>query len=388
MIFLTAATRPPLGADVWVLANVIASLDRQRTAVDVCVSTGTDRDPTPMYRAIRSIPDVRIHRVDLGLGAANGVPRRLRAGWRASLAVARLVAFARRQHTSIVHVADRRVDAVAGVMLARLAGARSVVHCNVAYAPWMPRSLRWALRRADALIAVSDFVARTLVDGGHDRARVHVVPNAIDVAAWNPRRDRAETRHELGLPEGAPAVLSVCRLFEAKGPADLIRACARLRDDHPDLRLLIAGVEGVPGGTYGRELEALVSELGVPDTVTFLGWRDDIARLMAAADVYAMPSHDEPFGLVFVEAMAMELPVVAVDNGGTPEVVEQGTSGLLSAPGDIDGLVANLAKLIADPSLRHAMGAAGRRRVIGRFDRARFGADIAGVYDRVGRGRR
>lgn len=372
---------------MWVLANVIASLDKRVVPVDVCLSTGSELEPTPMYQAIRTVGGLRLHRVDLGRLADQGTAGRITAAWRWAVAGLRLMAHVRRERIAFVHVADRRVDATVGVVLARLSGARSVVHCNVAAAAWMPRSLRWALRSADALIAVSEFVGRTLTDVGCEATRVHVVANAIDLAAWQPGHGRAEARRELGIGDDEMAVLSVCRLFEAKGPGRLIRACARLRTAHPGLRLVIAGVEGIPHGSYTRDLEALISELDAHGWVRLLGWRDDVGRLMAAADVFAMPSDMEPFGLVYAEAMAMGLPVVALDNGGTPEVVEHGTTGFLSALADDDGLVASLDKLLSDPELRSMMGTAGRARALERDAGNRFGSEIANVYDRVARER-
>ena len=104
---------------------------------------------------------------------------------------------------------------------------------------------------------------------------------------------------------------------------------------------------------------------------------------MAAADIYAMPSLGEPFGLVFLEAMAMELPVVALESGGAPEVVEQSTTGLLSRPGDRAGLVDNLLSLLGDPSRRRRMGINGRERVQEHFTTSRMAKDTALVYEQL-----
>ena len=104
---------------------------------------------------------------------------------------------------------------------------------------------------------------------------------------------------------------------------------------------------------------------------------------MAAADVFAMPSTGEPFGLVFAEAMAMRLPVVGLDDGGTPEVVEHGRSGLLSRHGDIDGLAANLLTLIRNPALRAEMGEYGHRQVEIRFTTERAATEISQLYPLV-----
>jgi glycosyltransferase involved in cell wall biosynthesis len=265
-------------------------------------------------------------------------------------------------------------------VLARLTGAKCIVHVHVGYDTWMTRLRRWSLRRADALIAISDFVKGSLVSSGHRRRTTHVVLNAIDLASWRPGAGREEVRRELGLPESAPVLITVCRLFGAKGPEELIRALAIVRRDRPDVRLLIVGDDGPMQGAYERELLGLVHELGLDDHVTFTGRRSDVSRLLAAADVYTMPSFDEPFGLVYLEAMAMERPIVALDNGGTPEVVEHGRSGLLSAPGDIEAFAGNVLTLLDDPQLRERMGRYGRRQVEQRFTIERLAEDTAAVY--------
>jgi glycosyltransferase involved in cell wall biosynthesis len=134
---------------------------------------------------------------------------------------------------------------------------------------------------------------------------------------------------------------------------------------------------------FRRFLERQAEELGVAENVIFLGHRSDVARLMAAADIFTMPSLEEPFGLVFLEAMAMKLPVVALSSGGTPEVVVHGTTGLLSGPGDSVRLGEHLAALIRDPALRRRMGTAGRQRVELYFTTTRMAADSAMVYERL-----
>ena len=106
------------------------------------------------------------------------------------------------------------------------------------------------------------------------------------------------------------------------------------------------GQDYPPGNRYSDELRALAAELGIADNVIFLGLRSDVPRLMAAVDLFAMPSFEEPFGLVYAEAMAMKKPVIAIDSGGTPEVVEHGKSGLLSPEGDDAALAANIKRLI------------------------------------------
>jgi glycosyltransferase involved in cell wall biosynthesis len=118
------------------------------------------------------------------------------------------------------------------------------------------------------------------------------------------------------------------------------------------------------GGSFLAELEALVARKGMTGKVTFTGFRCDIPRLMSAFDIYAMPSYEEPLGMVYLEAMALGKPVVAYHSGGVPEVVEDQITGLLTEPYQIATLAQSLRTLALDPILRQKMGAAGRERVL------------------------
>jgi glycosyltransferase involved in cell wall biosynthesis len=151
----------------------------------------------------------------------------------------------------------------------------------------------------------------------------------------------------------------------------------------PDVRVLIIGADDrlAMWTSFTAELKVLAHDLGVLDDVIFTGYRADVPALLAACDVFALPSFEEPFGLVFLEAMAMKKPVVALDTGGTPEVVEHGKSGLLSPARDVPALAANLLRLIRDQALRERMGEYGRRQVETRFTPERMARDIEKVYE-------
>ncbi|HXJ17584.1 MAG TPA: glycosyltransferase family 4 protein, partial [Candidatus Polarisedimenticolia bacterium] len=141
-----------------------------------------------------------------------------------------------------------------------------------------------------------------------------------------------------------------------KGVDELIRAVARLRADFPDLRLVVAG-----GGDDLPRLRALAAVLGVADRVHFLGRIscEEIAACYAHADVFALPSTGEGFGLVFLEAMAFAKPLVGAAWGGTTDVIEDGVNGLLVPPGDTEGLAQVLDRLLREHSLRAEMGQRG-----------------------------
>ena len=388
VLFLNTATLPPLGADTWIHAHIMRHLDRDTHELVAACAFGPDGSPTPTYAVLREIPDLELVPAALGTESAARPGRRGRLRGVLEVAPAvwtilRLAWLVKRRGISIIHTSDRPRDAFAAVVLGRLTGATSLVHVHVGYNPaWMGRLLRWSLLHADGLVAISQFVARTLTDGGVDPARVHVVLNGIDPDAWHPGAGAADARAELGLSADAPLLLTVCRLFPEKGPGDVIEAVARLRAEFPDVTLLVVGTDISPDGWFSAELHRRVAELDLADHVRFLGRRGDIEGLMAACDVFVMPSLHEPFGLVFCEAMAMERPVVALGDGGTVEVVEHGRTGLLSDRGDLDALTADLARLLRDPAARAAMGVAGRQTVLERFTTRRMAADAAKVYRR------
>ncbi|HLF79208.1 MAG TPA: glycosyltransferase family 4 protein, partial [Dehalococcoidia bacterium] len=243
----------------------------------------------------------------------------------------------------------------------------------------------WAMANADALFSISESVSESLVETGYQPGKIHKLLNSIDLAAWDDNLDAQTAREELGLNAGDPVIVSVGRLFVAKGQGDLIRSLALVRRELPEVKLLLVGSDDLAAsagrGSYEAELRALVTELGLEPNVKFMGQRSDVAKLLAASDVFALPSFGEPFGLVFLEAMAMKKPVVALNNGGTPEVVDHGETGLLSSPGDIEALASNLLTLLRDPLLRTRMGQRGRHVVETRFTSERMARDAERLYE-------
>jgi glycosyltransferase involved in cell wall biosynthesis len=383
VMFIGTATVPPLGADTAVHVAILKGLDRSTHRLHAACA-GDAASPTPTFEALREVPDVQLVPVNLGpelhlrspLGKLRGIVETLPA----VPSLARLARHVTRNGVEIIHVSDRPRDATAGVLLARITGATSVIHCHNVCGGWMSPMLRWALRRADARIGVSEYVTRSFVASGHDATTTFTVHNAIATDKWIPGRGREDARCEFGIPAEATVVITVCRLFPGKGVEELIRAVAAMRPRHPDVHLVVVGSDHSHDGAFARHLARLREQLGLHDRVVFTGQRHDVPRLMAAADVFAMPSAEEPFGLVYAEAMAMQLPVIALDAGGAAEVVEDGRTGLLSQPGDDAALATNLSTLLADGDLRAAMGEHGRRRVQERFTIDRMARDTATVF--------
>lgn len=374
-----------LGADNAVNFMVLRHLDRSRFELHAAGQVPPRGGTSPAWDALRAIDGVRIRPTDFGpslfdatrlekVKGVLGLPL-------AAASLAGLALYVRQHGIQVLHSTDRPRDAITCAGLARLTGAKSVIHVHVKFDTWVSKGVQASLRNADALIGVSEFVSRSLAGGGFDPKRIHSVLNAVDPARWNPDLDAAVGRASLGISPGVPVVVSVARLFSWKGHAELVRAFALVHARVPDARLVIVGADYPEGSGTTATLQGLARDLGISNQVLFTGQRSDVPELLAASDVFALPSFEEPFGLVFAEAMAMKKPVAALSNGGTPEVVVHGETGLLSPPNDIRALADNLVTLLKDPALRRAYGERGRERVLSRFTPGRLASDVAAVYE-------
>ena len=190
-------------------------------------------------------------------------------------------------------------------------------------------------------------------------------------------------RRDLGLTDDHVAACVVGRLTPWKGHRDLLRAFADVVKEAPNARLVVVGDCAFWEDAYEVELKQLAEALGIVGVVDWLGFRDDVPEILAACDVFVLPSIDEPFGRVFVEAMACELPTIGTRTGGVPEIVLNGETGLLVAPHDPTDLAAVIVTLCRDADLRRAMGAAGRARAMDQFNVDRTAARVQSLYEEL-----
>jgi len=201
---------------------------------------------------------------------------------------------------------------------------------------------------------------------------VKVVPLGRDTHVFDPQRyDQLLVRRRFDLPLDRPIVAMLGRLDHQKGQEEFLRSLRFVADHHPDVLYLIAGDETQGEGGYRRYLVNLANELGFEDRVSFLPFTEDVPEFLAAIDVFVLPSYSETFGLVLIEAMAMEKPVVATSAGGVPEIVENGRDGLLIPPRDEKALADAINMLLDDPSLRISLSRHARQDVLLRFDSRR-----------------
>jgi glycosyltransferase involved in cell wall biosynthesis len=207
-------------------------------------------------------------------------------------------------------------------------------------------------------------------------ARVIVVPNGVDLGRFGARPADPDLRRALGLPAAGPVVGYVGRLEHGKGPDVLLAALERLAPEQPAVSLLLVG-----DGPLRPALAARAAAGGV--RAVFAGQRRDVPAVLRLCDVLAVPSRQEAFGRVLIEAMAARVPVVASAVGGIPEVCADGFTGLLVPPDDPDALAAALARTLTDTGATAARVRAAATDVQARFDIRVHATRVQAVYDAV-----
>jgi len=226
---------------------------------------------------------------------------------------------------------------------------------------------RHAYRCATKVVANSGAARAMLEREGLDAARIAVIPNGVEAAAFT------APAHARSGP--VRTVITVANLRPEKSHETLIAAAHRLAGEFPEVRFQVVG-----DGPRRAELEALVRAKGLEGTVVFLGHREDVSRLLGEADVCVLPSRSEAFPNGAIEAMAAGLPVIASAVGGLLDLVEPGGTGLLVPPDDPDALAGALRRLFTDRALAARFGEAARTQVRQRYSFERMVASFAELY--------
>ncbi|HEV7487809.1 MAG TPA: glycosyltransferase family 4 protein [Thermoanaerobaculia bacterium] len=248
------------------------------------------------------------------------------------------------------------VAAIKGVLADEAKHERGMERLALTIQAWLEAR---HVRRADRVITTSAYSAGRIASFYRlDRERIAIVPELIDLDAWD--RALADAPRE----EGPPRILTVAHLYPRKGVDTLLRAFASVP---PEAHLRIVGT-----GPERERLKELSHTLGIADRVHFLGHLPFIALVAEYrnATLFALPTEQEGFGIVFLEAMASSLPIVATRVAAVPEVVSDGVTALLANPGDESTLAQLLETLLNDAALRQRLGDAGRAHV------ARFAAPV------------
>jgi glycosyltransferase involved in cell wall biosynthesis len=301
-----------------------------------------------------------------------------------------------RRRYDLVFVSGFRILGIPAVMAARLLGKRVVLKADSEgemsgefFRPGLARfgtglgawplrmflQLRNALfRRADAYVAITTSVAGEMNDARLDPATVHRIPNAVDTRRFGPvtAERKGELRRQLGLPASAQVVVYTGRLVTYKGVARLVTLWPRVVASHPDALLLLVGAGGLDMHACEDALRHSVQEQGLERNVVFTGSVQNVHEYLQAADLFAFPTENDAFPSSVIEAMTTALPVVATPVGAIPEILQDGTNGLLVPPGDSTALEAAIRRLLTDGALARRLGQAAWQTVQDRYSAERI----------------
>ena len=289
----------------------------------------------------------------------------------------RLAQYLGDKRPDLVHCHSRRGADILGGLAAEFANVPAVVSRRVDNTEMrLIAGLRY--RPFRKIIAISEAIAGVLRDRGIEDDRIRVIRSAVDAGAFAGDTESDAYRREFGLGDGVFAIAAAGQLIPRKGHRYLLEAASKLRQTHPESRLVIFGE-----GFLHNQLQAQATSLGLDDVVTFAGYRDDLDEFIGCFDLFVHPSSAEGLGVAALKAAAAGVAVVGCDAGGMRESVAHGETGLLVEPENADALHEAIATLFDDDQMRARFAAAGRDRMQNEFSIATMADQHEALYASV-----
>jgi len=364
---LYVANSGKIGGANRVLTDLIEQLDRTRFRPVLAV---------PAEGQLKEWAVARATAVHLVPPASADLSSSLRRAWR-------LVRLIRSTGAAIVHTIDPVCYREAS-WASLITGTKRVCHIQF---PSTPDMLRWVFRVRPhfTISCYRGHVAEMLREVPFLEGVALAIPNAVRVDSFVELDDTdTASRWKFGRRR---MVLIVGHLSDIKGHPTFVRAASMISQTQPDCAFVALGGETVQPG-FQKELEALAEKLGVAADLHFLGWRDNVAEIVRAADVFVLPSRQEGLPLALLEAMASGIPVVATPVNGVPEVVQDEQNGLLVPVDDSTRLASAVVDLLRDPLKARRLATNGRQTVVREFNMATFMNRMQHVYDSLTSDRR
>lgn len=291
----------------------------------------------------------------------------------------RLAELVIREGIDIIHAHVGR-DYLVAALAARRAGRARLVLTRHHYLPISKNAIyRWLLSDVSAVIAVSAAVRRSLIERlALPEERIHIIPNWVDASRFQ-AGDRQTVRAKYHL-NSKLVVACIGQIAPFKGQEEFLRAAHRVAGMRPDSQFLIVGDEADPKAPFTRQLKQTLETLGDGRRISFTGYIEDIAELLAAVDVVVVPSWDEGFSIVTIEALAARCVVIASDVGGIRDIIKEGRTGMLVPPRDVNALANRLLWVLSDAPLRERLSDHGYRDVLARFGQEHVIDSIESLY--------
>ena len=369
LVLISRRFWPLMGRGAGVMANLASELALRE--VDVTLLTARWHPRWPVEITVRDVPVVRLARP----------PGRWRDTNRYMRSIARWLR-RNRGRFDLVYVSRLRCEAYAALkavgkevpVVLRAEAAGRWGDCVWQLDAGGGRRIKQECMKAGALVGPSRVIERELIAAGYPRERIHYLPNGAPIPPAGSQARKAAARAALfaanpglRMPDEAPLAVSIGRLDEAKGLGYLVAAWQKVIAVHPDARLWLVGE-----GPRRKRLEAQIVDLDLLGRVFLAGVYDSVEELLAAADLFVLPSREEGPSLAITEAMGAGLPIVTTDVPGNRELVTDGRHGLLVPGRDVEAMGTAVLRLLDEPDLAARLGTAARDLVQTRFSLARM----------------
>ncbi len=355
------------GAEISLL-DFLSKLDRQKyIPLLICPADGSLIDKA-------KATGIRVQPLSMPHLAFSNNPLKLLLSCLATMyAGCRLKSIIKNHKINVVHANSIRA-ALVGTVAGILANVPVIWHVR----DFLPHNVRGKLIRwiaeikADRIIAISQAIRDDFSTKRRQRAKTVVIYDGVNLKKYNvSHTDAVTTKTALGLSDAFPIIGVFGQIIDWKGQKEFIQAAGKITETLPNAKFLVVGdalFRKDETLAYKQGLFDLVASLGIDKRVVFTGFRDDIPDLMAACDISVLASWKEPLGLVQLEGMALEKPVVSTNAGGAKEVVQHGITGMLVPPHNPDAIARSVIELIEDENRLADLGRAGRKRVEQYFD--------------------
>lgn len=398
VLIVEASSGGVVGGSLTGFVHLVRGLDRGRFAPAMALYEPKSIEPelaalnVPVYHVVRRrlpkqhrlLESPTYHRAKRS-GAVRNLLRGMRQSARlvaeempAALQLARIVRMTR---ADVIH-AGNGVRANFDAILAGLM-TRVPVICHIKGFEKYGDRERWAARRLASLVFMTEAVAAHCRVNDVVAPHNQVIYDAVDLEWMRPARPRAEVRESLGVGE-RPLLLISGNIQEWKGQAVLVEAMGRIAARHPEAMCLIAGGVHRAGASYAEVMQRRIAELGLESRVRLLGFRSDMPDLIHAVDIVVHASvRPEPFGRVILEGMLAGRLVIAADDGGVPELIENESTGLLVPPGDDAALAAALDRALSRPAEAREIGERARIWATDHFSLDRHVAEMGAEFERA-----
>ena len=305
------------------------------------------------------------------------------------IALFKIYRFLAKEKFDVVHTHTSKAGLL-GRFAAKLAGTPLVVHTphgHIFYGYFRRlktkmfiRLEKLASRMTHKIVALtdrerSDYITHKIVREG----KCIVIHSGIELDRYRELtiEEKNKLKKEIGIPEDAMVVGTAGRLISVKGPEFMIKASQHISLESPETYLIFAG-----DGPLKEDLQTLAKETGTDKNIVFLGWRDDVPRILSVFDIFLLPSLNEGMGRVLAEAMALGKPIVASNVGGIPDLVIHGKNGYLVPPQNPEKLAKYTQLLLEDKDKREKMGRAGKEMASG-FTHEAMVQKIARLYEEL-----